>query len=513
MNISQFQQESSYNGLFKKSNTVMFIVKEDNLCIIDANDAACAFYDYSYEDMTGRKLKDIDIDIKENIKDLLHRNIAFITRHRTSAGSIIDIKAETDTLVLNDEKYFIIKISDITSHKYTLTHIINHNMELEIVLNNLPFVAWFKNVQGRYTIANKHMEAFCGHGKNEIIGHTDYDIFSRNIAEENVNNDSEILSGRMGAYTREFQIKGKWREEYKTPVYDRKGEIIGTVGFNRDITGRKQKDRALKNAALKEERLLRETIELKDNFITLITHEFKTPIAVINAALQTMELVCENELGSRSLKYLDKIKQNSNRLQRLVDNMLDITRLKAGRMKLNYNNIEVAELTREITESVKAVAHRKGIKVCYKTDLDELWISIDDEKYERILLNLLSNAIKFTPANKHVFVRLSIEGFFLKLEVKDQGIGIEPDKQAAIFDKFEQADNTLSRQAEGTGIGLYLVKSFTEALGGTVSLVSKTGRGSTFTILIPLQEEAVKKQDLKKKSIRKYVSKELSDIL
>jgi signal transduction histidine kinase len=193
--------------------------------------------------------------------------------------------------------------------------------------------------------------------------------------------------------------------------------------------------------------------------------------------------------------------------------MLDITRLKAGRMKLNYNTIDVVELTKEITESVRAFAHRKGIRIHYKTDIDELWISIDDEKYERILLNLLSNAIKFTPANKNVSVKLTMEGFFLRLEVKDQGIGIDPDKQAIIFDRFEQVDNTLSRQAEGTGIGLYLVKSFTEALGGTISLASKANKGSVFTILIPLQEETVKKQNSKKNNIDRYVSRELSDIL
>ena len=274
------------------------------------------------------------------------------------------------------------------------------------------------------------------------------------------------------------------------------------------------KDKALHEAEKKEKQLLNQTIELKDNFITLITHEFKTPIAIINAAIQTLEIVCGKELSSKAYKYLNKIKQNSLRQQRLVENLLDVTRLKAGIVKLNSENVDIVDFTKGIIDSVKVFALRKGIKIIYKTKMEQEWVLIDSEKYERILLNLLSNAIKFTPANKNVNVILSIEGFFIKLVIKDRGIGIATDKQDLVFDKFEQVNNSLSRQAEGTGIGLYLVKSFTEALGGTISLVSKEGSGSTFTVLLPItKENSIQIPKVNKDKITETVFLELSDII
>lgn len=513
MEIYQLQQEQSYDYFFKKSNSIMFVVQEDTFRIIDANEAACSFYGYSYKEMLQLQLDDIDMEKKENIIDLFQNNIDFITRHKTSVNSVVEVKVKTDIIQISGSRYYNLIVTDISSRKYTLTHLINHNSELEIVLDNLPFMAWYKNVHGRYTIANRHLEDYCGHGKDEIIGYTDYDIFPKQLAEKYTKSDNEVLFGQKGAYIEEIESEGRWREEYKCPVYNKEGAVIGTVGFNRDITSRKTKDNAIKEAIRKEEQLLRETIEFKDNFITLITHEFKTPIAIINAALQTMEAVCENELSEKAIKYLDKIKQNSDRQQRLVENLLDITRLKAGRLKMNYKNIDIVGLTREIIESVKAFSQRKGIRIYFKTMIEELWVITDNEKYERILLNLLSNAIKYTPSNKSIFVKLSLEGFFIKLEVKDRGIGIASDKQDLIFGKFEQINNSLSRQAEGTGIGLYLVKSFAEALGGTVSLISKENKGSTFTVMLPIQEEETPKQRVHKDAIKQTVNMELSDIL
>ncbi|MEL7656055.1 MAG: ATP-binding protein, partial [Bacillota bacterium] len=352
------------------------------------------------------------------------------------------------------------------------------------------------------------------YSKGEIIGHTDLDIFPVSEADRYRKSDKQILEGKRKAYIEETGINGVWREEYKCPVLDHKGNIIGTTGFNRDITHRKLKDKALREAERKEKQLLKETIELKDNFITLITHEFKTPIAIINAAIQTMEHVCNKDLSAQALKYINKIKQNSFRQQRLVENLLDITRLKAGMMKLNLDNIEIVEFTKEIVDSVKVVALRKDIKIYFKSTIECEWVKLDFEKYERIVLNLLSNAIKYTPVKKNINVKLSIEGFFIKLEIKDRGMGIPSDKQDIIFDKFEQIDSSFSRQAEGTGIGLYLVRSFTEALGGTVSLISKEGQGSTFTVLLPkIKEMSVQSQMIQKDVINKAVSIELSDII
>jgi signal transduction histidine kinase len=178
-----------------------------------------------------------------------------------------------------------------------------------------------------------------------------------------------------------------------------------------------------------------------------------------------MELLCGNELSSKAKRYIDTIRQNSLRQLRLVSNLLDITRGTADQIRLHKKSVDIVLLTRLITDSVKIYAAQKNLQITFVSDFDKKLIFIDDEKYERIVLNLLSNAIKFTPKGKSIQVRLYKEKDYINLEVKDEGVGIPKEKIGLIFERFGQVDNSLSRQAEGTGMGLYLVKMFVEQNG------------------------------------------------
>jgi two-component system sensor histidine kinase/response regulator len=230
---------------------------------------------------------------------------------------------------------------------------------------------------------------------------------------------------------------------------------------------------------------LEKALEMKDEFLSLVSHEFRTPLNVISSAIQAMSYIYGSELPYKAKKYLAMIRQNTFRQLRLVNNLLDITRVNAGRIKVNRKNIDIVFLTKAIVESVYTYAVQKTIDITFFTLLEEKVIAIDEEKYERILLNLLSNAIKFTPEGKSITVTLSCIKNQVCVEIKDNGIGIPLNKLEVIFERFGQVDSSLSRQAEGTGIGLSLVKKFTEALGGSIAVKSEEGKGSTFTILLP----------------------------
>jgi signal transduction histidine kinase len=230
---------------------------------------------------------------------------------------------------------------------------------------------------------------------------------------------------------------------------------------------------------------LEASIKMKDEFLSTISHEFRTPLTVINSAIQAIEHFCGAEMSDRLKGYLDKIKQNSFRQLRLVNNLLDITRANAGHIKINRRNADIVCLTKSIVESVQVYSAQKGIKISVLSSLEQLVTGIDEEKYERILLNLLSNAIKFTPTGKSIVVKLSTGINNIIIEVIDEGVGIPEDKMDLIFERFGQVDSSLTRQAEGTGIGLSLVKLFAEALGGCITVKSKVGEGSTFCLLLP----------------------------
>jgi PAS domain S-box-containing protein len=276
------------------------------------------------------------------------------------------------------------------------------------------------------------------------------------------------------------------------PIFDNDRRITSFISFHRDITEAKEKERLyllqqeqLLKTEMEKNQALNETLKMKDEFVSLVSHEFKTPLAVILSAIQTMELICKNELSSKAMRYIGKIKQNTYRQMRLVNNLLDITRMNSGNVKLNKNNFDIVFLTNAIVSSVQLFAIQRGIDLKFTTKMKSHIIGIDDEKYERVLLNLLSNAIKFTPAGKSVVVQLRKYRGQIVLAVTDEGIGIPKDKRKIIFERFGQVDSSLSRYSEGTGIGLSLVKNIVTALNGRVSVQSKIGMGSTFKVMLP----------------------------
>ena len=226
-------------------------------------------------------------------------------------------------------------------------------------------------------------------------------------------------------------------------------------------------------------------MKIKDDFFSFISHEFKTPLTIIYAAIQALELICGSELSEKAKKFIGQIRQNSLRQLRLVNNLLEITKAENGYLKLYKKNIDIVFLTKAITESVMQYSKGKNVNLSFQSSLDKKLIAVDDEKYERILLNLLSNAIKFTPAGKNIFVRVYNRDKEVCIEVKDEGIGIPKQKQNLIFDRFRQVDCSLVRNAEGTGIGLALVKLLVNAMKGKIVIDSEEGRGTTFTIIFP----------------------------
>jgi signal transduction histidine kinase len=228
-----------------------------------------------------------------------------------------------------------------------------------------------------------------------------------------------------------------------------------------------------------------ELMRMQEEFFSFITHEFRTPLTTISSSIQIMDQIYKNEITPNIRRNINMIRRNTYQQLRLVNSLLDITRAEAGYLKVHRKNLNIVDMTRLIIESVNFFAETKGVHIVFSSLLNEKTIAVDDEKYERILLNLLSNAIRFTPRGKDICVKVSSYGDKVYIQVKDQGIGIPKDKQRIIFDRFGQVGSTLTRQSEGTGIGLYLVKLLVKALDGDILLESEEGCGTSFTIVLP----------------------------
>ncbi len=252
--------------------------------------------------------------------------------------------------------------------------------------------------------------------------------------------------------------------------------------------------KALKNKLEydKEKELLNEKIkyeELKTEFFTNISHELKTPLNMIFSTQQIMNMYIENIKDKRDKnrlkKYNNLVKQNSYRLIRLIENLIDITKIDIGNYKLNLNNHNVVKIVKEISCSVIDYAENKDISLIYNSDIDDKVIACDPDKIERILLNLLSNAVKFTSKNGYIYVTIYKKDEYICISIKDTGIGIPYEMQHSVFERFIQVNSSISRQREGSGIGLALVKSLVQMHDGEIELLSVPDRGSEFIVKFP----------------------------
>jgi PAS domain S-box-containing protein len=230
--------------------------------------------------------------------------------------------------------------------------------------------------------------------------------------------------------------------------------------------------------------------KLKTEYFSNLSHELRTPLNVILSSLKLLELKksrLEAEAPLKLDKHISTIKQNCYRLLRLINNIIDITKIESGFFEIHLRNCNIVSIVEEITLSVAEYIENKGVSLLFDTDVEEMLAACDPDKVERILLNLLSNAIKFTKKGDSISVNVFEREDAVEIIVSDTGIGIPKDKQELIFQRFIQVDTSLTKAQEGSGIGLSLVKSLIDMHGGAISVESEYGKGSKFNIRLPVK--------------------------
>ena len=234
----------------------------------------------------------------------------------------------------------------------------------------------------------------------------------------------------------------------------------------------------------------KELDELKTKFYTHIAHEFRTPLSVITGMT--------DQIKANPSKWLDKghemIKRNSDNLISLTNQLLDLSKLEDRSMPLNPIHDDMVLYTRYLVESFHSMAEINGVKLTFRSDIEELYMDMDPDKVRDVLSNLISNALKFTPEGGSVDVILHLvdkgKKPYVKLQIKDTGVGIPLEEQAYVFNRYFQAKNQIDNRGTGTGLGLALTKELVNLMGGNISVKSKAGKGSVFEITLPISHEA-----------------------
>ncbi|MFT5874584.1 MAG: histidine kinase [Clostridium sp.] len=324
-----------------------------------------------------------------------------------------------------------------------------------------------------------------GYSEEEILGKKWYENFVEEKYREKIKTAFEkTLNGEV-AEQKDVVVVTKTGEERitysrNTLLRDKEGNVEGTLSCAVDVT---------------EYNILREQLEynkLKLEFFANLSHELKTPLNLSFCALQMLNLYRNNNVSLEANKKLDKyaniIKQNNYRLLKLVNNIVDITKINSNSFDLILQNHDIVDLIRNITFSVSDYVENKNRILEFNSNIKSKVIACDSFSIERIILNLLSNAIKFTDEGDEISVSIYDKKDSIIIVVKDTGIGIPKEKQNMIFERFRQVDKSFTRNSEGSGIGLTIVKLLTELHHGEITVESTVGEFSKFIINLPVKE-------------------------
>ena len=335
---------------------------------------------------------------------------------------------------------------------------------------------------------------------------TKSNILDSDITELIINNwiNKKFKENKFNEFVEEIKNKGEKKLQYTSDV-DGKNTVVNIYYLNEYFILIFNMDYDL------------EDNKLKLDFFVNISHELRTPVNLISSTIQLIKLNLKNlskEDANIISKYIDIMESNSMRLIRLINNLIDSTKIDSGFVKFTPINADIIKFVEDVCDSVVDYVDFNKMNLIFDTDREEEIVLFDPDIIERILLNLLSNAVKFNKVDGTIYVNLYTKDDEIRITVRDEGIGIPKEKLSSIFKRFEQIQTKNKIEKQGSGIGLYLVKSLVTLHGGNIKVESKVNEGSKFIVTIPKKvlengEELV--IDEKEKANRK-ASIEFSDI-
>ncbi len=343
----------------------------------------------------------------------------------------------------------------------------------------------------KITYINKAAEKLFGYSFKELKGKSP-DILNaeKNSAKIQAQIYSDLSKGKE--VLREGISKRKDGStficQYKVlPLKGEHGEVFAYLGIQRDITEKRKAEEELKRS----EETLRELDKAKTNFLNIVSHELKTPLTAIYAHLGVLDDLKSN-LNQEELSSLDAVRRNSHQLKMLIEDILEMSRIQAGKFELNLGWVDINCLVNHVIKNMKVLSDKKGIILVTKLSTLPRIIS-DEVRVREILINLIDNAIKFTDKGS-VTVETKKEGNSILTNIIDTGIGVKKENLPRLFERFYQVSPSVSRKSGGVGLGLPITKQLVELMGGQIIVKSRYKKGSVFSFRLPVKTKGSDKK-------------------
>ena len=487
------ESEASFRHLFANNPLPMWVYDLDTLAFLDVNEAAVTHYGYSREEFLGLRLVDIrpPEDVPQSLDHFAQRDPtlynAHETRHRLKDGQIIDVDLSSHVIDFDGRKAVLVVSQDITTRKHA---------EQALQASEERFRLLFEQSPVAISITRDNTRLYDNQAFAHLFGYADslealamplHDELAANNGlqtAERVPHELEHVVSVSGEFV------GKHKDGTLFPIYAQVGEIqlldgMAQVNFLTDLTERNR----LETEARENERLRieldeeKEINQLKERFTSMVSHEFRTPLTVILTASDLLDAYHDRLTPEKRTKYVRSIQEQIKLLIQLLDDVLDLSIAQSGKLDCVPKPMDIGDLCRDIFEQLQfsdVGVHQFSFtnRFPYKE------VNLDEHLLRHILFNLLSNALKYTPEAGEVRFELSGEEHVVIFQISDRGIGIPESDLSHLFEPFHRGRN--ARHVEGTGLGLTIVKNNVEAHGGTITIESHEGIGTTFTVTIPM---------------------------
>ena len=495
------QAEAYYRDLYENAPDMMAVVDLVSGKILECNQTLAAVIGRSKEEITGNSF--LDLYAPDSLAAARQTSLIFvetgevIRQERTlrrADGSTIDVLLQATPMRDATGKIVASRSTwrDVTKQKEAEKALASQEALYRTLIEAAPQVIWVADADGQVALLNKAWHEFSGLTDEESLGTR----WAEALHPEDL---PDVLAKWERAYTHGETYSGECRFRAKdgsyqtfifigTPVRDNSGNIINWVGINTDIADRVQAEIALQEAKEAAEYANR----AKSEFLATMSHELRTPL---NAVIGFSEILRDEILGTindEQKEVVLDIHTSGNHLLAMINDILDLSKIEAGKMELQLENFSIKEAVTEVNTIVTALANRKQIQLSLEFD-QAVSIEADKIKFKQILYNLLSNAIKFTDEGGTVTTKFEVSSSALLGSVTDTGVGILPQDREKLFQPFTQLDASRTRAHSGTGLGLALTNRLIQLHGGKIWVESEIEKGSTFSFTFPLrqQEEGV----------------------
>jgi len=473
------QMEARSRGLLEAAPDAMVVVNK-NAEIVLVNLQAKLEFGYRRVELLGQKVTRI---IPEGFAErLLKDGVDAMAQQILKGMDLTGRRKKGDEFPIEimlsplDSGDGILVIRDISLRKDEERRVARMESRYRGLLEAAPDAMVVVNHGGNIVLANLQAEKEFGYGPDELLGQNIESIIPESFAERLLaggpGSSEDTLTLQLAAG---IELTGLRKDRSEFPVEIMLSPLESAEGILviRDISARKHNER------------------LKDEFVSTVSHELRTPLTSISGSLGLLAEQWASELPKSAARLLAIAHTNSQRLVRLINDILDIEKLESSRVVFNLSEVNLRSLVEHAIEENRGFAESYGVRVRLDTASASSEVNADPDRLAQVVTNLLSNAIKFSPAGGEVLAAVESNGNIVRVSVRDHGCGIPDDFKPHVFEKFSQADGTTSRQKGGTGLGLSIVKQIVERLGGDVGFDDAPGGGTIFHVELPSWDDNI----------------------